>query len=161
MIIGFIVGYSPVAELPTAGGITTASLGTIDIDYTKGSLVLTSGDITEPYYTLILSPTIVFPNYSFDGTNITIPISELPGLSVEEADAVSGNWIDIFQAFCRADHNWSERFNPRTNPNTVSSWNNRNMNAKSSKFRYGVGELNTFLKHFTINYGITHLFPEE
>lgn len=43
-------------------------------------------------------PTNMWPGYTSDGTNITIPIAEIPGLSVAEANAVTGDWRDVFQA---------------------------------------------------------------
>lgn len=106
------------------------------------------------------SPNRVLPGYISNSNSIIIPIAVLPGLSVEEANSVSGNWIDIFQAICIANHNWLDIYPPIDAPATVDSWNNRNMNAKSSKFQYGVGELNTFLEHFTISYGIIKLVDE-
>lgn len=46
------------------------------------------------------SPTTLWPSYSSDGTNITIPIAALDGLTAAEADAVTGDWRSIVLAFC-------------------------------------------------------------
>lgn len=36
-------------------------------------------------------PTEIFAGYSADGTSITIPLADLPGLTAAEADAVTGD----------------------------------------------------------------------
>jgi hypothetical protein len=50
----------------------------------------------------IFPPFLVWPGYSSDGTNITIPIADLPGLSAAEADATTGDWREILQAILRS-----------------------------------------------------------
>jgi hypothetical protein len=45
-----------------------------------------------------LSPVYVIDGYSSDGTNITIPIASLIGLTAAEADAITGDWREILQA---------------------------------------------------------------
>ena len=48
-------------------------------------------------------PELLFPGYSSDSANITIPIAIFQGLSAEEADAVTGDCRKILQAiFLRA-----------------------------------------------------------
>ena len=48
-----------------------------------------------------LTPSALFgAGYSSDGTNITIPISDIQGLTVGEAHATTGNWIEIFYGMC-------------------------------------------------------------
>ena len=46
------------------------------------------------------APTTLWPSYTSDGTNITIPIAALDGLTVAEADATTGDWRSIMLAIC-------------------------------------------------------------
>lgn len=113
-----------------------------------------AGTITQ---TLNFSPGSVIPGYSCDGTNIIIPISSLPGLSVEEA---STDWREFFQAICLMDALWYEIFGVYYSPTTYRSWRNNNLNHKSEIYQYGVGELVTFLKHFSVTYAASKLKEE-
>jgi hypothetical protein len=45
-------------------------------------------------------PTSMWPSYTSDGTNITIPIAALDGLTAAEANATTGDWRSIMLAFC-------------------------------------------------------------
>lgn len=45
------------------------------------------------------APIMLFPGYSFDGTNLRIPVSDLSQLSEGLDDPVSGSWVDILQAW--------------------------------------------------------------
>lgn len=45
------------------------------------------------------APTSIWPSYSSDGTNITIPIAALDGLTAAEANASTGDWREIALAF--------------------------------------------------------------
>jgi hypothetical protein len=42
-------------------------------------------------------PTQLFPGYISDGTTITIPIADLPGLSAAEANAATGNAMEVLR----------------------------------------------------------------
>lgn len=53
-------------------------------------------DVEIPDYRV--APEQVIPGYSSDGTNITLPIASLIGLTAAEADAVTGDWREILQA---------------------------------------------------------------
>jgi hypothetical protein len=55
-------------------------------------------------------PTKLWSGYSSDGTNITLPIAQLPGLSVAEADAATGDWRDIIQAVILHSANYSKMY---------------------------------------------------
>lgn len=44
------------------------------------------------------APTSIWPSYSSDGTNITIPIAALNGLTSAEAHATTGSWLAIMQS---------------------------------------------------------------
>jgi hypothetical protein len=46
------------------------------------------------------APTAIFPGYSSDGTDITIPIADLDGLTAAEANATTGDWREIIYAIC-------------------------------------------------------------
>jgi hypothetical protein len=44
-----------------------------------------------------VAPTVLFPNYTSDGTNISIPISSLPGLSAAEAHPTTGDGREVLR----------------------------------------------------------------
>ena len=44
-----------------------------------------------------ISPQDVFPSYSSDGTNITLPLALFPGLDAAEADATTGNGAELLR----------------------------------------------------------------
>jgi hypothetical protein len=46
------------------------------------------------------APTQLFPGYSSDGTNITIPIADIEGLTAAEANSTTGDWREIFYGLC-------------------------------------------------------------
>jgi hypothetical protein len=46
------------------------------------------------------APTTLWPDYTSDGTNITIPIAALDGLTVGEAHTTTGDWRSIMLAIC-------------------------------------------------------------
>lgn len=46
------------------------------------------------------APTELFAGYSSDGTNITIPIASISGLTAAEADTTTGDWRSIFLSLC-------------------------------------------------------------
>lgn len=46
------------------------------------------------------APTELFAGYSSDGTNITIPIADILGLTAAEAHATTGDWRSIFLSLC-------------------------------------------------------------
>jgi hypothetical protein len=46
------------------------------------------------------SPSALFPNYSSNGTNITIPLADIEGLTAAEAHTTSGDWRNIFLSIC-------------------------------------------------------------
>lgn len=49
-------------------------------------------------------PTDFFPGYTSDGTNISIPIASLPGLTAAEADAATGNGMEVVEKITTAAH---------------------------------------------------------
>ena len=48
----------------------------------------------------VQAPTSLWPGYTSDGTNITIPIAALDGLTSAEANAVTGDWRSIMLSIC-------------------------------------------------------------
>lgn len=46
------------------------------------------------------APTAIFAGYSSDGTDITIPIADITGLTAAEAHATTGDWRNIFLSLC-------------------------------------------------------------
>lgn len=48
----------------------------------------------------VKAPTSLWPNYTSDGTNITIPIAALDGLTSAEAHTTTGDWRSIMLSIC-------------------------------------------------------------
>lgn len=46
------------------------------------------------------APTALFSGYTSDGTNITIPLADIPGLTAAEAHTSTGDWRNIFLSLC-------------------------------------------------------------
>jgi hypothetical protein len=46
------------------------------------------------------APTSLWPSYTSDGTNITIPIAALDGLTSAEAHTTTGDWRSIMLSIC-------------------------------------------------------------
>lgn len=46
------------------------------------------------------APTTLFPGYTSDGTNLTIPIAALDGLTAAEANTTTGDWRSIVLSLC-------------------------------------------------------------
>lgn len=45
----------------------------------------------------LVTPVVIFPGYASDGTNITIPLADLTGLTAVEANATTGNGMEILR----------------------------------------------------------------
>jgi hypothetical protein len=67
-------------------------------------------------------PPLLWPNYTSDGTNITIPIADLEGLTAEEADAATGDWRKILQAFLLSAVTYHRSFVWSDQPRTYSAF---------------------------------------
>jgi hypothetical protein len=48
----------------------------------------------------VKAPTSLWPSYTSDGTNITIPIAALDGLTSAEAHTTTGDWRSIMLSIC-------------------------------------------------------------
>ena len=51
-----------------------------------------------------ITPDVIFPNMTSDGTNLTIPIADIPGLSAAEADPSTGNGAEMFRLMTEVAH---------------------------------------------------------
>ena len=51
-----------------------------------------------------ITPATLFPNMTSDGTNITIPITDLPGLTAAEVDPDTGNGAELLRILCETAH---------------------------------------------------------
>lgn len=110
----------------------------VTIDSATGYVIFTSSGFRRLIDQRIFPPEELFPGYSSDGTSIIIPIAALPGLSVSEADAVTGSWLDIMQSIMlRADDALNEAHPinsmAQNRPQTISSfiledWNRPTVN---------------------------------
>lgn len=47
-----------------------------------------------------ITPATIFPNLTTDGTSITIPLTDLMGLSAAEADPSTGNGSEMLRVIC-------------------------------------------------------------
>jgi hypothetical protein len=52
------------------------------------------------------TPTLLWPSYASNGTNITIPIAALDGLTAAEADATTGDWRSIMLSLISTAHRY-------------------------------------------------------
>lgn len=113
-----------------------------------------------PGYMSPTSPKLLCDGYFSDGISINIPISCLPGLSVEEANAVSGDWREIFQAILLMSNDWINSYSITGSFQTYDSFFLQNPNSKRSIFQYGIGEHNLFLEKFVVTYKASNLKEE-
>lgn len=66
-------------------------------------------------------PTDLFTGYSTDGTNITIPLTAIPGLTAGEADAATGNGAEILRLICETAYTKIEALSTNDRP-TQMTW---------------------------------------
>ena len=52
------------------------------------------------------TPTLLWPSYTSDGTNITIPIAAIDGLTDAEAHTTTGDWRSIMLALIATAHRY-------------------------------------------------------
>jgi hypothetical protein len=88
--------------------------------YDHAPVVVVTAFSTAPADSVIslIAPRSVFYEYEFDGTSLSIPIADLIGLSVAEADAVTGDWRDIFKALLLSSTEYHYRFQWSIQPKT-------------------------------------------
>lgn len=70
----------------------------------------------------LLAPGSAWWEYSFDGTNLHIPLSVLPGLNATSADAITGDWRKIFRALLFSINQYELLFKPGTQSFGYHSW---------------------------------------
>ena len=51
-----------------------------------------------------ITPNVIFPNMTSDGTNITIPLTDIPGLSAAEAEPATGNGAEVTRLLLENAH---------------------------------------------------------
>lgn len=110
-----------------------------------------SGEVVVDFWAT-LAPKFVFPGYSSDGTNITIPIDNLIGLTAAEADATTGDWREILQAWLlkATEYQRSIVWSSQARAYDIFQMD-----------RQKIPELDRYFRvNFYINYGVPHVAPE-
>jgi hypothetical protein len=64
----------------------------------------------------VVIPTQLFPGYTSDGTSITIPLADLTGLTAAEANATSGNAMEILRTIIDKAQAQIAALTPETRP---------------------------------------------
>jgi hypothetical protein len=105
------------------------------------------------------SPQRVFPGLSSNGTSIIIPISSLPGISVEEAGTETGDWRKIFQSMLICLDEYLSGVDILVRPQTISSFLLENWNAEHRELDRGVRR--NFSARFNINYVMSKIVDED
>jgi hypothetical protein len=80
------------------------------------------------------APVKLFAGYSFDGTALTFLLSNLPTLSISEADETTGDLRKLFQALCILVHEKLESYPFAERPQTLSSFMLEDWNRKNATF---------------------------
>jgi len=68
----------------------------------------------------VVNPSQIFPNYTSDGTSITIPLTDLEGLTAAEADATTGNAMEVVRAIVEKTHMQLTSFATTARPTRAS-----------------------------------------
>lgn len=147
-------GISPYGALALVGytALVQAEIQSQNIETVTGSLGITGYAVefsTLPRF----APVGILAGYSSDGTNITFPISSLPGLSVAEANTTTGDWRDLFQALCLLNHEWFTAIQASRRPQTVSSFMLENWRHHSTTFGY------TMRRTITVDFIVENVPP--
>lgn len=64
----------------------------------------------------LVIPTQLFPGYTSDGTSITIPLAALAGLTAAEANAGTGNGMEVLRQIIEAAQTRVSALTPETRP---------------------------------------------
>lgn len=67
-----------------------------------------------------INPADLFPGYTSDGTNITIPLAALPGLEASEADASTGNGSEVLRIICESAYQAIEGMDQASRPTQIT-----------------------------------------
>jgi hypothetical protein len=108
--------------------------------------------LIDAYYLTRWSPKYLFPNYSSDGTNITIPITSLIGLTAAESDVVTGDWREILQAILLRAVEYHKTWVWSEQPRTFDAFVADLLNSRTFDRH--------FLIHFIVNMGDPNIAPE-
>lgn len=68
-----------------------------------------------------ITPATLFPNLTSDGTDITIPITDLPGLTAAEVDPATGNGSELLRIILETAYNKIEALDTNSRP-TQLQW---------------------------------------
>ena len=63
-----------------------------------------------------VAPSEIFTGYTSDGTNITIPLAALPGLTAAEANATTGNVMEVTRQILDRLHSGVTALAPTARP---------------------------------------------
>jgi hypothetical protein len=67
-----------------------------------------------------ITPQQLFPGITSDGTSITIPLTDLPGLSAAEADATTGDGRKVFYGIIEQSHQALSALDAANRPQKMS-----------------------------------------
>lgn len=100
-------------------------------------------------------PTTLFPGYTSDGTNITIPITSLSNLSAAEADAATGDGRALVYGILDTVEKNVSALAPGAQPTKMSNVRGAVQNISSGSGKIVVRETftTTFEKEYTGNDG--------
>jgi hypothetical protein len=101
-------------------------------------------------------PTVVFPNYTTDGTDITIPIASLVGLTADEANATDGDGRELIRSLVATMKASIDALDTASKPTklTVTASNPSGLNASS------IRQLTTFSFDLEVNPATVQMAPE-
>lgn len=68
-----------------------------------------------------IAPNVILPNLASDGTNLTIPLADIPGLTAAEADPSNGNGAEVLRLICDAAYERIEAL-PQADRPTQMTW---------------------------------------
>ena len=69
-----------------------------------------------------ITPATIFPNITSDGSSVTIPLTDLVGLSSAEVDPVTGNGSELLRILCETAYARIEALDAVNQPTQIT-WN--------------------------------------
>ena len=66
------------------------------------------------------TPTLLWPSYTSNGTNITIPIAALDGLTAAEAHTATGDWRSIMLAIISTAYRYYDSLDAADKPTALT-----------------------------------------
>lgn len=70
----------------------------------------------------VTCPQLLWNGFESDGTNISIPLDQLPGLTAEKANATTGDWRKILRALLISAQQYETIFEPGSVLTAYHSW---------------------------------------